>query len=173
MFIIKALASLTVIFIFIMLVVFILGIIISIFQAFGDAVNEVRGVNLNIEAVDELNGYEFEDFLNSLFLKLNYKAYTTSKSGDFGADLLIEDKTTKKKIVIQAKRYKQNVGLAAVQEVHAAKAYYQADEAWVVTNSGYTKSAIELANNCNVKLIDRSGLIKLMHKASKNKEDVE
>jgi restriction system protein len=67
--------------------------------------------------------------------------------------------------VVQAKRYgyKNCVSLSAVQEVYGAKAYYRANQAWVVTNSYFTKQAKELAAACDVKLIDREELQALIH----------
>ncbi|MEH7272628.1 restriction endonuclease, partial [Neobacillus vireti] len=78
-------------------------------------------------------------------------------SGDFGADLLL--KKDRKKIVVQAKRYSKDVGIKAVQEVMGARSYYKADEAWVVSNSYFTKAARELARNGNVALVNRDELI--------------
>lgn len=79
-------------------------------------------------------------YLKALFQQLGYKPHVTQKSGDFGADLVMKGKD---KIVIQAKRYgiKNRVSLSAVQEVYGAKAYYKANQAWVVTNSYFTKQA--------------------------------
>lgn len=63
-----------------------------------------------------------------------------------------------KNMVIQAKNYSGSVGNAAVQQAISAKAFYSCDEAMVVTNSYYTKSAKELASTAGVRLIDRDGL---------------
>ncbi|HDR8042149.1 TPA: restriction endonuclease [Bacillus cereus] len=110
-----------------------------------------------IRDIDQMDGRQFEYFLEALFIKLGYKAAVTNGSHDFGADLIFEGKN---KIVIQAKRYgfKNKVGIKAIQEIYAAKAFYKANEAWVITNSTYTSSAKQLARACNVKLLDRSSL---------------
>ncbi|SEA08107.1 restriction endonuclease [Acidovorax soli] len=74
----------------------------------------------------------------------------TPATGDQGADVvLLVDGI---KIVIQAKKYTGVVGNAAVQEVFAAKEYYEADYAMVVTNSRYTQSARTLAGKIGVEL---------------------
>ncbi|RPJ98031.1 hypothetical protein FH5_03715 [Priestia endophytica] len=67
-------------------------------------------------------------------------------------------------IVIQAKRYgsKNRVSLSAVQEIYKAQAYYKADEAWVITNSFFTKSERALGEACNVQLFDRKALQELI-----------
>lgn len=99
------------------------------------------------------------------FQQLGYKIQVTPSSGDFGADLVMKGK---EKIVIQAKRYsaKNRVSLSAVQEVYAAKAYYKANQAWVVTNSYFTKQAKELAAACDVTLVDRADLQKFINEVN-------
>lgn len=74
----------------------------------------------------------------------------TPKTGDQGADVIMLVEGIK--FVIQAKKYTGVVGNAAVQEVFAAKEYYEADYAIVVTNSRYTQSASVLANKIGVEL---------------------
>ncbi|WP_340137862.1 restriction endonuclease [Priestia endophytica] len=67
-------------------------------------------------------------------------------------------------MVIQAKRYgsKNRVSLSAVQEIYGVQAYYKADEAWVIKNSFFTKSASALAEACSVQLFDRKALQELI-----------
>lgn len=107
-----------------------------------------------IRDIDQMEGYQFEEYLKVLFKSLGYWPMVTKKSGDYGADVILKGKN---KIVIQAKRYgyKHNVSLDAVREVFASKYYYKADESWVVTNSFFTKQAKELAKACDVKLLNR------------------
>lgn len=113
-----------------------------------------------INDLDQLTGEEFEHALSHIFRNHGYRARVTKASGDYGADLLLEDK--KGLIVVQAKRYSGNVGVEAVQEVVAAKAVYGAPRCMVVTNSYFTNNAIALAQANNVILIDRSDLIKML-----------
>lgn len=118
-------------------------------------------IRSGIKDIDRMSGYDFETYLKVLFKKLGYRPQVTKKSGDFGADLILVGKN---KIVIQAKRYgyKNNVSLDAVREVYASKAFYNADEAWVITNSFYTKQAKLLAEACGVKLLNRYDLQKFI-----------
>ena len=114
----------------------------------------------NFYQIDSMDGLEFESFLCACFSKQGYKSYTTPPSNDFGADLVLEK--NHERTVVQAKRYKQKVGISAVQEVVASKAYYKASKAMVVTNSFYTQAAKDLAKvNC-VELLDRNDLFKLV-----------
>lgn len=116
-----------------------------------------------IRDIDKMDGYQFEVYLKSLFKELGYKPVVTKKSNDFGADLILKGRN---KIVIQAKRYgmKNKVSIGAIQEIFAAKAYYKADEAWVITNSQFTKPAKSLAEPCGVKLLDRYDLQTFINK---------
>ncbi len=106
--------------------------------------------------VDAMGGYDFEKFLVELFQTAGYDIEETKLSGDQGADLFVT--RFGKKIVIQAKNYSGTVGNSAIQEAIAAKNFYGCDEAMVVTNSSFTRSAIELANAVTVRLIGRREL---------------
>jgi HJR/Mrr/RecB family endonuclease len=122
-----------------------------------------RMAKSGIRYIDKMDGHQFEVYLKALFRELGYSPTVTKQSNDFGADLVLKGKN---RIVIQAKRYgmKNRVGISAVQEIYAAQAYYKANEGWVVTNSVYTRQAKELAEACNVRLIDRVELQKLINK---------
>lgn len=117
----------------------------------------------DFKRVDRMSGREFEAFLYKLFRGMGYPTTNLKDTGDFGADLLI--RVDGRKTVVQAKRYSKNVSLSAVQEIVAAKAYYESDEAVVVTNSYFTRSAQELAQVNTVTLWDRDALSKMMAEA--------
>lgn len=110
-----------------------------------------------IYEIDQMTGKTFEKYLEVLFERLGYKVERTGYIGDYGADLV----TTKDgvKTIIQAKRFKGKVGIKAVQEAVAAKGYYGCTKAMVVTNSFYTKQAIELAKVNDVALWNRKNLV--------------
>ena len=116
-------------------------------------------ISKTIDEIDYLKGKEFEEYLEALFHKVGYKSQLTKGSHDFGADLVM--KSDRKKIIIQAKRYKGTVGVKAVMEVYAAMAYYKADEGYVFTNSTYTKNAVELAEATGVILCDKNDIIRI------------
>jgi restriction system protein len=111
-----------------------------------------------IEQIDEMTGEEFEEYLQQLFLRTGFKrAVATSKTSDYGADLILY--TDSKVIIIQAKRYSGKVGVKAVQEIVSAKNHYGADDCWVVTNNYFTRNAIKLSISNDVTLIDRDRLV--------------
>ena len=106
--------------------------------------------------VDKMDPDRFELLIASLFNKMGYEAYPTKKSRDQGVDVIAHKRD--RKIAIQAKCYHHSVGNSAIQEVVAGKFFYHADDAFVVTNSTFTKAAIQLASANNVKLWDRKCL---------------
>ncbi|MBW2986725.1 restriction endonuclease, partial [Candidatus Woesearchaeota archaeon] len=112
---------------------------------------------------EQMGGFEFQDFLKELFKKMGYNTQPTKKTGDQGADLIIE--RFGQTWIVQAKNYNESiVDNSAIQEAVGAIKYYKADNAIVVTTSTFTKSAKELANANDVKLINGHGLDDLVKK---------
>lgn len=116
-----------------------------------------------IDKIDLMSGFEFEDYLGSLFSRYGFIAEGLPYSNDYGADLILD--WNSKKITIQAKRYDVNnkVSLGAVQEIVAANNYYKGDLAVVITNSYFTNSALNLAQENGVCLIDRDDLERIIN----------
>ena len=112
----------------------------------------------NIYQIDKMSGFEFEIFLGRFFKSFNSLECVTQKSQDKGVDLIIY--LNGKRTVVQAKRWKKNVGIKAIQEVYTAKALYHADNALVISSAKFSPSAIKTAEKLNVELWDRRCLIK-------------
>ena len=115
------------------------------------------GINL----VDQMKGVEFEKLLKAHFEKMGYSVKLTNASNDYGADLLLRKGTYC--IAVQAKRYSPKVGIKAVQEIASSLNHYGASKGIVVTNSYYTKNAIELAKTNSIELWDRDKLLDVMN----------
>lgn len=107
--------------------------------------------------IDFMSGIEFEDYLEGLLKQQGYKVKMTAASNDYGADLILEKE--RQITVVQAKRYKENVGIKSVQEVIGAMGYYKADKGMVITNSYYTNQALKLAKANSIQMWDREKLI--------------
>ena len=115
---------------------------------------------LTIRDIDQMSGYNFESFLKRIFEKMGYKVQHTTLSNDQGADLIVEK--FGERTVIQAKNWGNNVGNSGIQEVVAAIKHYNATKAMVISTSGFTAPAIDLAKSNNVELWDRSKLVKIL-----------
>lgn len=109
-----------------------------------------------IEAIDKMNGREFEEFIADFFRKQGYKTTLTPTSGDYGIDVIIENNFLK--IGIQTKCYFNKVSNSAVQEAVTGIKHYGLDKAMVITNNYFQPSAIRLAKDNNVILWDRNKL---------------
>lgn len=115
---------------------------------------------LTLDYAKRLEGVEFEQWLERLLRDNGISTVRTQQSRDQGADLIVE--IGQRKIVIQAKQYPDAaVGNAGVQEAHAAKGFYEAFDAWVVTTSTFSRDAQELAFRLGVTLVPGSQLLNL------------
>lgn len=114
-----------------------------------------RYLKSSLSVIDRMEGHEFEEYLITHFEKLGYRCRNVGAGGhDYGVDILVtkNGRTT----AVQAKRYRDKVGIKAVQEIISGKQYYKADEALVVTNGFFTKPAEDLAERCGVNLWNRN-----------------
>ena len=117
---------------------------------------------------DTLEGIEFEDFVADLLKRNGFaRIKTTQASSDYGADIIAE--ADEIKYVFQCKNYSTPVGNSAVQEIFAAKAYYDADVAVVITNNFFTKNAVKLATKIGVELWDRDEVNYMVKVAMRNR----
>ncbi len=107
-----------------------------------------------------LSGPGFEKLLYRLFAAMGYSVQKTGKVGDQGADLVVN--MNNQRTVVQAKCYTGNVGNAAVQEATAAQKFYDCTRAMVITTSGFTKEAEDLAKANRVDLIGGERLKQLL-----------
>lgn len=110
----------------------------------------------SIVDVDLMSGEEFEVFVAEIFSKMGYIVNVTKVSRDFGVDVIAEKDGTK--IGIQAKCYSNPVSNSAIQEIVAGMKYYDCQKGIVVTNSIFTKAAIDLARINSIQLWDRKKL---------------
>lgn len=109
------------------------------------------------KGIDAMNGLDFEDFSAKWLGLEGYRSIRlTPASGDYGVDITaIKDGV---RIGVQCKRYSGNVGVAAVQEITAGLSYYECEKGIVLTNAGFTDSAVKLAAANGIELIDGSDL---------------
>ena len=107
-----------------------------------------------------MSGEEFEYYMADVFRSLGWSVRVLGGSGDQGVDLLVDDGGVliavqcKHHIAVQCKHHKRPVNNAAVQQVFAGAQHYRANQAWVVSPSGFTESAFDLARSTNVRLFD-------------------
>lgn len=120
----------------------------------------------NIDQVDTLTPYEFEEWVARLLRIAGYNATATKKSGDYGVDVIAEKDN--ERIAIQVKKFSKPVGIKAVQEVISGMDYYNCYDGWVVTTAPYfTQAAKNLANTRDVKLYNKNDLALMLYNLQK------
>ncbi len=115
-----------------------------------------QGMRLGLNEIDEMSGEEFELWLERFFRRAGWQVRRVGGSGDFGCDLILVYGGYA--TAVQAKRSAKPVGVQAVQEVVAGRQHHGCHYAMVVTNSGFTVAAVQLAQSCGVELWDRDRL---------------
>jgi restriction system protein len=100
---------------------------------------------------DNITPPEFEQFCAEQLRRAGWSARVTSQSRDQGVDVVAEKGQVR--IVLQCKLYAGPVGNKAVQEIAAGKAHERAAYGVVVSNSSFTRSAMQLASTNGILLL--------------------
>jgi len=112
----------------------------------------------------DLTPSEFESLITNLFEKMGLETRLTQASRDGGVDCVAYDSRPifGGKVVIQAKRYKNTVGVSAVRDLFGTMQNEGATKGILVATSGYGKASHEFANGKPLELIDGGNLLFLL-----------
>jgi restriction system protein len=123
----------------------------------------------------ELSPGEFESLITNLFEKMGLETRQTRPSRDGGVDCVAWDTRPilGGKVVIQAKRYKNTVGVAAVRDLFGTVHNEGAVKGILVTTSGYGKSSFEFADGKPLELLDGSNLLYLLREHAEMEAKIE
>lgn len=112
----------------------------------------------------ELNPFEFENLVSNLFEKIGFQAKLTRSSKDGGVDAIAYDPRPilGGKVVIQAKRYKNVVGVSAVRDLYGTMINEGANKGILVCTSHFGPDAYEFSKDKPIELIDGGGLLYLL-----------
>lgn len=112
----------------------------------------------------ELTPTEFESLIQNLFATMGLDTKQTRASRDGGVDCVAYDPRPifGGKVVIQAKRYKNTVGVSAVRDLFGTLQNEGASKGILVATSGYGQASYEFAQNKPIELIDGSNLLYLL-----------
>ena len=112
----------------------------------------------------ELTPKEFEALISNLFEKMGLDTRQTQASRDGGVDCVAWDHRPifGGKVIIQAKRYKNTVGVSAVRDLFGTMQNEGASKGILVTTSGYGKSSFEFAEGKPLELLSGSNLLYLL-----------
>jgi restriction system protein len=112
----------------------------------------------------ELTPSEFESLITNLFQKMGLETRLTQASRDGGVDCVAYDPRPifGGKVVIQAKRYKNTVGVSAVRDLFGTMQNEGASKGILVATSGYGKASYEFAEGKPLELLSGSNLLYLL-----------
>jgi restriction system protein len=112
----------------------------------------------------ELTPTEFEHLVANLFGQMGLESKLTRSSRDGGVDCVAYDPrpVLGGKVVIQAKRYRNTVGVSAVRDLFGTMMNEGANKGILVTTSGYGPDAFDFAKDKPIELIDGGGLLYLL-----------
>jgi restriction system protein len=113
----------------------------------------------------DLSPTEFESLIQNLFTKMGLESRQTRPSRDGGVDCVAWDPRPifGGKVVIQAKRYKNTVGVSAVRDLFGTLQNEGASKGILVTTSGYGQASFDFAQNKPIELIDGANLLYLLN----------
>ena len=108
---------------------------------------------------------EFESLITNLFEQMGLETRLTQPSRDGGVDCVAYDLRPifGGKVVIQAKRYRDTVGVAAVRDLFGTVVNEGAGKGILVTTSGFGQASHDFANGKPLELIDGANLLYLLH----------
>lgn len=114
----------------------------------------------------ELTPFEFENLVSNLFTRMGLETKQTRSSRDGGVDAIVFDlrPVLGGKVVIQAKRYRNTVGVSAVRDLYGTMMNEGANKGILVTTSSYGPDAYDFSRNKPVELIDGGGLLHMLGK---------
>jgi len=111
-----------------------------------------------------LTPFGFEGFIGKLFRKMGYSTYETSKTGDYGADIIA--RRGDEKVLIEVKKYSEGnlVTPKQVQRTLGALWKHKCDKAVFVTTSDFTVRARELETGAPIELWNKGILREMVRK---------
>ena len=104
-----------------------------------------------------LNGYEFENSLAALYRQLGYSIHLTEAVGDKGIDIIV--RSNQDEFIVQCKAHKKSIGPAAMRDFYGTMIHNNYEKGVFASVSGFTKGAIEFAQNKNIRLVDVNDII--------------
>lgn len=114
--------------------------------------------------IADLTPGEFEALMTNLFQKMGLETRLTQASRDGGVDCVAWDMrpVVGGKVVIQAKRYKNTVGVSAVRDLFGTMINEGAAKGILVTTSGFGASSYEFSKNKPIELVTGSNLLAML-----------
>ena len=123
----------------------------------------------------ELSPSDFEALITNLFEKMGLETRLTQASRDGGVDCVAWDMRpiVGGKVIVQAKRYRNTVGVSAVRDLYGTVMNEGAAKGILVATSGYGKAAYDFVRNKPLELLSGSHLLHLLEEHAGIKARIE
>ena len=137
----------------------------------------VEGKDVEVNQGTNLAAMHWEDFEHLVrelfemeFARNGGEVKVTQASRDGGVDAIVFDPDPLRggKIVIQAKRYTNTVGVSAVRDLYGTVINEGANSGILITTSDYGHDSYEFAKDKPLKLLNGGHLLALLHKNGRN-----
>jgi restriction system protein len=112
---------------------------------------------VSMAAVDAMTQRQFVDWLRWHFSRSGYKVLVLTRGEEEGLDLLLKDGNYK--VGIKAERNNRKVGDRPVILAARERERWGCDRVMIVSSSGYTRAAREVARDLQVVLVGRKTLM--------------
>lgn len=100
---------------------------------------------------NRVKGYAYERIWAEKLRSMGYDAIATRAMSDYGIDIIV-DYHDGHKLGIQCKKHNSITSISAVQEVYSGGRYYDCDRFAVISESGFSSNAIQMAQKLGVYL---------------------
>ena len=136
----------------------------------------IQGKDIQMNSGTNLASMDWEDFEHLVrelfemeFARNGGEVHVTQASRDGGVDAIVFDPDPLRggKIVIQAKRYTNTVGVSAVRDLYGTVINEGANTGILITTSDYGHDSYEFAKDKPLKLLNGGHLLALLHKNGK------
>jgi HJR/Mrr/RecB family endonuclease len=102
---------------------------------------------------DGLHPARFEQEVAAFFKKQGHRVEWTGRSGDAGVDIRLIQQDGKK-IIVQCKAHEKPISPGAVRDLFGTLLHEKADEAWLMSRSGFTLGARKFAEGKSIQLLN-------------------
>lgn len=110
-----------------------------------------------------LKGEPLEKEFQNLAAQVGWDSYLTPKSGDGGIDVICENKSQNRTLIVQCKGHSKPLGVAAIRDAVGVASLYHG-EMVVVCPIGFTKGSHQLAKKSGIRLMGAAHLTKVAQK---------
>lgn len=115
----------------------------------------------NLSVLREMDPFEFEQYVASIFRCVGYECEVTKRTGDGGKDIILRRDNELR--LVECKRYTTTkVGRPDIQKFHSAIMECNAQEGFFITTGEFSRQALECASDKPIQTFNGERLLSLI-----------